>query len=62
MFYRFDKRIWPLCYLLGILSNDVVLSEDKERSVNSEAVLSDWYGVVQGHGSGSLRFGLFEGW
>ncbi len=62
VFYRLDKRIWPFYDLLRILPKDVVLSKDEERSVDGEAVLSDWDGVVQGHGSGSLRFGLFEGW
>lgn len=62
VFYRLDKRIWPFYDLLSILPNDVVLSKDEERSVDGEAVLSDRDGVVQGHGSGSLRFGLFEGW
>lgn len=62
VFYRLDKRIWPFCDLLSILPYDVVLSKDKERSVDGEAILSNWDGVVQGHSSGSLRFGLFEGW
>ncbi len=62
VFYRLEKRIWPFYDLLRILPKYVVLSKDEERSVDGEAVLSDWDGVVQGHGSGSLRFGLFEGW
>lgn len=57
-----QKRIWPLNDFLGILPDHVVFAEDEERPVDGEAVLPDRNGVVQGHGAGSLRFGLLEGW
>lgn len=57
-----SKRIWPLSDFLGVLPHHVVLAEDEERSVDGEAVLPDWNGVVQGHGARALRFGLLEGW
>ena len=60
-FTLWTKRIWPLYNLLGILPHHVVLPEDEERSVDGKTVLSDRYGVIQGHGAGSLRFGLLEG-
>lgn len=56
------KRIWPLSDFLGVLPDHVVLAEDEERPVDGEAVLPDRNGVVQGHGAGTLRFGLLEGW
>lgn len=59
---QFSERIWPLSDFLGVLPDDVVLSEDEQRPVDGEAVLPDRYGVVQGHGAGTLRFGLLEGW
>lgn len=57
-----QKRIWPLCDFLGVLPDHVVLAKDEEGPVDCEAVLPDWNGVVQGHGAGTLRFGLLEGW
>ena len=48
------ERIWPFRDLLGVLSHKVVLAENKQRAVDCQAALSDWYGVVQGHGAGSL--------
>lgn len=56
------KRIWPLSDFLGVLPDHVVLAEDEERPVDGEAVLPDRNRVVQGHGAGTLRFGLLEGW
>lgn len=57
-----SERIWPLCDFLGVLPHYVVLAENEEGPVDGEAVLPDWYGVVQGHGASTLRFGLLEGW
>lgn len=48
------KRIWPFGDPFGVFSHKVVLTEDEQRSVDSEAVLPHRYGVVQGHSSGSL--------
>lgn len=56
------KRIWPLSDFLGVLPDHVVLAEDEERPVDGEAVLPDRNRVVQGHGAGTLRFGLLESW
>lgn len=53
-----QKRIWPLCYSLCILPDEVVLSEDEEGAVDSEAVLFDRVWVVDGHCPGSLGHGL----
>lgn len=47
-------RIWPLCYPLGVLPDQVVLAEDEEGAVDGEAVLLDGVRVVDGHGPGSL--------
>ena len=52
------KRIWPLCNLFGIFSYYVILAEDEERPVDSEAVLLNRYGVVYSHCSGSLSHRL----
>lgn len=48
------QRIWPFRDLLRVLSHYVVLAEQKQRAVDRQAVLSDWDGVVESHGSGSL--------
>lgn len=48
------ERIWPLGDLLGILPHHVVLAEEEQGAVDCQAVLPDRYGVVQGHGPGSL--------
>lgn len=47
-------RIWPFSDLFGIFPYDVVLAEDEQRAVDSEAALFDRNGVVDGHGPGSL--------
>ena len=47
-------RIWPLCYSLCILPDEVVLSEDEQGAVDGEAVLFDGVRVVNGHCPGSL--------
>lgn len=47
-------RIWPLCYSLCILPDEVVLAEDEEGAVDGEAVLFDRVRVVDGHRPGSL--------
>lgn len=54
-----DGRIWPFRDLFGIFPYDIILTEDEQRAVNSEAVLFDWYRVVNGHGPGSLGHRLF---
>lgn len=51
-------RIWPFRDLFGIFSNDIILAENEEGAVDSEAVLFDRNGVVNGHGPGSLGHGL----
>lgn len=57
-----SERIWPLCDFLGVLPHYVVFAENEEGPVDGEAVLPDRYGVVQGHGASTLRFGLLESW
>lgn len=57
-----QKRIWPLNDFLGVLPDHVVLAKDEKGPVDGEAVLPDRDGVVQGHGAGTLCFGLLEGW
>lgn len=57
-----QKRIWPLNDFFGVLPDHVVLAEDEERPVDGKTVLPDRNRVVQGHGAGTLRFGLLEGW
>lgn len=47
-------RIWPLCYSLCVLPDEIVLAEDEEGAVDSEAVLFDRVRVVNGHCPGSL--------
>lgn len=56
------QRIWPLCDFLGVLPDHVVLAKNEEGPVDGETVLPDRDGIVQGHGAGTLRFGLLEGW
>lgn len=51
-------RIWPLRYSLGVLPDEIVLAEDEEGAVDSEAVLFDRVRVVDGHGPGSLSHRL----
>ena len=47
-------RIWPLCYSLCILPDEIVLAEDEEGAVYGEAVLFDRVRVINGHCPGSL--------
>lgn len=54
-------RIWPLDDSPCVFPDDVVLREDEERPVDGEAVLPVGDGVVQSHGPGPLRLGLFHG-
>lgn len=57
----FYARIWPFNESPCVFPNDVVLCEYEEWPVDGEAVLPVGDGVVQSHGPGSLRFGLFHG-
>lgn len=54
-------RIWPFNDSPRVFPNDVVLCEYEERPVDGEAVLPVGDGVVQSHGPGPLRLGLFHG-
>lgn len=53
-------RIWPFNDSPRVFPYDVVLCEYEERPVDGEAVLPVGDGVVQSHGPGPLRLGLFH--
>lgn len=57
----FSERIWPLNDSPCVFPNDVILCEYEEWPVDGEAVLPVGDGVVQSHGPGPLRLGLFHG-
>lgn len=52
------KRIWPFGDLFGVFSDEVILAEDEQRTVDGEAILPHGDGVVQCHRPRSLRHGL----
>lgn len=52
------KRIWPFSDLFGVFSHEVILAENEQRAIDSEAVLAHRDGVVEGHCAGSLRHRL----
>lgn len=56
-----QERIWPIDELLGIFPDNVIFSEDEQRSVDGETVLPDWNRVVQSHSPRPLRFRLLVG-
>ena len=60
-FSTIKKRIWPFYNLPRVFPNHVVFGENEEGPVDGEAVVLGGDGVVQRHGTGSLRFGLCQG-
>lgn len=53
------QRIWPFGDLFGVFPHHVVLTEEEEGAVDSQAALPDRNGVVECHGAGSLGHRLF---
>lgn len=60
-FHVYHGRIWPFNDSPCIFPDDVVLCEYEKRPVDGEAVLPVGNGIVQSHGPGPLRLGLFHG-
>lgn len=56
--YYVKKRIWPFGDLFGVFSDEIILTENEQRAVDSEAVLAYGNGIVEGHSPGSLRHRL----
>lgn len=53
------ERIWPFGDLFGVFPHHVVLTEEEEGAVDSQAALPNRNGVVECHGTGSLGHRLF---